>query len=160
MDKILWAPWREKFIYDGEPKRCIFCRKPKQKKDAKNFIFMRRRHTFAMLNLYPYNNGHVMIVPYRHVKALEALRPTELSALIRHIRDVKKVLTKVLKPHGFNIGLNEGRAGGAGYKDHIHFHLVPRWKGDTNYMPVVSGAKVMSESLEALYQKVRHVDPR
>lgn len=111
-----------------------------------------------MLNLYPYNNGHVMIVPYRHVKRVEDLTKQELSALMTHVRDCKKILEVLLKPHGYNIGLNEGRVAGAGFKDHIHLHIVPRWNGDTNYMPVLSKTKVISESLAALYQKITHVN--
>ncbi|MFH1858029.1 MAG: HIT domain-containing protein [Candidatus Omnitrophota bacterium] len=158
MNKQLWAPWRDAVIYHRTTKRCIFCTKPKERKDAKNYIFMRRRYTFAMLNLYPYNNGHIMVVPYRHVKSLQALTQKELSALVQHLRDCEKLLREVLKPHGFNIGLNVGRAAGAGFENHIHFHIVPRWNGDTNYMPVLSGVKIISESLNTFYQKVHDAD--
>ena len=158
MNKLLWAPWREKVIYQKKHQRCIFCVKPKENKDRKNYIFSKRRHTFAMLNLYPYNNGHILVAPHRHIRTLEALTPQELSALIIHLQDSKKILKRLLKPHGFNIGLNEGQAAGAGFENHIHFHLVPRWNGDTNYMPVFSRTKVISESLDALYEKMIHVD--
>ena len=121
---------------------------------------MRRRHTFAMLNLYPYNNGHLMVVPYQHVNSLERLAPKELLALMQHARDCQKILKKILKPHGFNIGLNEGRAAGAGFKDHIHLHIVPRWNGDTNYMPILAESKVISQSLNSLYQKILNAHAR
>ena len=119
---------------------------------------MRRRYSFAMLNLYPYNNGHVMVVPYRHVKTLESLKKQELSSLMTHVQECEKILRKLLNPDGFNLGLNEGRVAGAGFKDHIHVHIVPRWNGDTNYMPVLSQTKVISESLEALYRKIIHAN--
>lgn len=115
---------------------------------------MRRRHSFAMLNLYPYNNGHIMVVPYRHVKKMEDLGPEEISSLMSHAQECVKRLRILLRPDGFNIGLNEGRVAGAGFKDHLHLHIVPRWNGDTNYMPVLSKTKVISESLESLYRKI------
>ncbi|MBI4436952.1 MAG: HIT domain-containing protein [Candidatus Omnitrophica bacterium] len=158
MDK-LWAPWRKKVIYRTQ-KGCIFCAKPRQKKDAKNFLFMRRSHSFAMLNLYPYNNGHVMVAPYRHVKRLEDLTKEEASALVLHVQECEALLRKLLRPAGFNIGLNEGRIAGAGFKDHIHVHIVPRWGGDTNYMPVLSETKVISESLEAMYRQLTNAHTR
>ena len=158
MDK-LWAPWRKQVIYK-KLRGCIFCTKPRQKEDAKNYLFMRRRHSYAMLNLYPYNNGHVMVAPYRHVKRLENLTKQEASALILHVQVCEALLRKLLKPDGFNIGLNEGRVAGAGFKDHIHVHVVPRWRGDTNYMPVLTGTKVISESLEELYHKLTNAHTR
>ena len=115
---------------------------------------MRRRHSFAILNLYPYNNGHIMVVPYRHVKKIEDLTPGEVSSLMKHVQECVKLLRKLLRPEGFNIGSNEGRVAGAGVKDHLHLHIVPRWNGDTNYMPVLSKTKVISESLESLYWKI------
>jgi len=160
MHKKLWAPWREHFVTHPTPRGCIFCINPKQKKDSKNFIFMRRRHSFAMLNLYPYNNGHVMVAPNRHLKDLDQLRPKELAALMVHVRDCKKLLKRLLKPHGFNIGINEGRVAGAGFKNHLHVHIVPRWNGDTNYMPVLTDTKVMSVSLEEFYKKLTDAHTR
>lgn len=160
MDRRLWAPWRETFVTQRRRRGCIFCTKPREKDDAKNYIFMRRRHSFAMLNLYPYNNGHVMVVPYRHVRSFESLSRNEIAALLGHVQDCQKMLRKVLKPNGFNIGLNEGRAAGSGYKDHIHIHVVPRWDGDTNFMPVLSQSKVISQSLSSLYRKISHAHAR
>lgn len=160
MDKQLWAPWREKVIYQRRYGKCIFCVKPKEKKDSKNYIFMRRRYSFAMLNLYPYNNGHIMIVPYRHVNTFQALTQKEITALMAHLQECQKLLKKLLHPHGFNIGINEGRVAGAGFKDHIHIHIVPRWNGDTNYMPVLTSTKVISESLDTLYRRLNHAQSR
>ena len=158
MNKQLWAPWREGVIYQRKVRECIFCVKPKEKKDRKNYIFMRGHRAFAMLNLYPYNNGHVMAVPYRHVKRFDDLNEQELLALMECVQKCELLLRKLLSPDGFNIGLNEGRVAGAGFKDHIHIHIVPRWNGDTNYMPVLSKTKVISESLESLYQKIIHAN--
>ncbi len=160
MDKQLWAPWREEVIYQRKQRQCIFCVKPKEKKDSRNYIFMRRRHSFAMLNIYPYNNGHTLVVPYRHVKTLQSLTQREMAALMTHVQECQKLLKKILHPDGFNVGLNEGRVAGAGFKDHIHLHIVPRWSGDTNYMPVLTGTKVISESLEMLYRKLTHAQSR
>lgn len=160
MDKQLWAPWREEVIYQRKQRQCIFCVKPKEKKDSRNYIFMRRRPSFAMLNIYPYNNGHTLVVPYRHVKTLQSLTQREMAALMTHVQECQKLLKKILHPDGFNVGLNEGRVAGAGFKDHIHLHIVPRWSGDTNYMPVLTGTKVISESLEMLYRKLTHAQSR
>ena len=153
MDR-LWAPWRCRFIYQAKQKPCIFCRHPRQKQDAKNFIIARRPEAFALLNLYPYNNGHLMVAPYRHVKDLASLRPNELQGLFMLVRECEGLLRKRLRPHGINIGINLGRTAGAGFKNHVHVHLVPRWDGDTNYMPIVAGTKVISESLEDMYQRL------
>ena len=148
MDK-LWAPWRSKYIYLRKHKKCIFCgnttRHPKTK-----YLIHRSLHSFSILNLFPYNNGHVMIAPYRHVKSLEYLTDAELVDLMKLVNSTKAVIDKKLKPDGYNIGLNIGRVGGAGFAGHVHIHVVPRWAGDTNFMPVTANTKVVSESLEAM----------
>lgn len=153
MDK-LWAPWRSKYIYLRKQKRCIFCGN-ETSNAKKNHIIGRSRHSFAMLNLYPYNNGHVMIAPYRHVKSLEMLNKAELADLIDLMNKVKVVIDKKLKPDGFNIGINIGKIGGAGFAGHVHIHIVPRWAGDTNFMPLVANTKVVSESLEAMVELLK-----
>ena len=149
MDKI-WAPWRSVFIKIRKIKGCIFCIKGKKDKDL--FIIKRSEHSFAMLNIYPYNNGHIMVSPFRHVKDLKGLNDKELLDIIKLTRDMQSLLEKKLKPHGFNIGINTGKAAGAGYKDHLHIHIVPRWKGDSNFMPVIADTKVMPQSLKELYR--------
>jgi len=154
MDK-LWAPWRAGYIYLGRRKKCIFCGNRKSRKSATRHIIERTRHSFSILNLYPYNNGHVMVSPYKHVRSLEALSGEELEDLMGLVKKMKMLLDRRLKPDGYNIGLNIGKAGGAGYEGHIHIHVVPRWIGDTNFMPVVSGAKVVSDSLEAVYKLLK-----
>lgn len=109
---------------------------------------------FALLNRYPYNNGHCLIAPYRHVGSLEALRPVEWHELFRMVQQLVRRLHATLRPHGFNVGLNLGRDAGAGIPGHLHVHLVPRWRGDTNFMPVLSDAKVVSQSLDELYDRL------
>ena len=148
MDK-LWAPWRSKYIYLRKNKKCIFCGNESPASKTK-YIIHRTLHSFSMLNLFPYNNGHVMISPYRHVKSLELLTDAELTDLMKLVNKTKTNLDKKLKPHGYNIGINIGKVGGAGFAGHIHVHVVPRWTGDTNFMPVTGNAKVMSESLDAM----------
>ena len=153
MDK-LWAPWRSKYIYLRKHKRCIFCGNKNPRSKAK-YIIRRSEHAFSMLNLFPYNNGHVMVAPYRHVKSLELLSDIELIDLMKLVNKTKADLDKKLKPHGYNIGLNVGKVGGAGFAGHIHIHVVPRWVGDTNFMPVTGATKVMSESLDALHKLLK-----
>lgn len=155
MDR-LWAPWRSRYISSVKSiKGCIFCSKPKAKKDKSSYIVSRTRHSFSILNIYPYNNGHIMIAPYRHVKELGKLSDEEILDLFDLLRDSQGLIAKVLKPDGFNIGINLGRAAGAGYKEHLHIHIVPRWVGDVNFMPVFTSTKVVSESLDALYSKLK-----
>lgn len=150
MDR-LWAPWRSKYIYLRKQKRCIFCGNKSAKDLKKRYILDRSAHSFSMLNLYPYNNGHVMVAPFRHVKGLEYLSQEELNDLMGLVIMSKKTLDRKLKPHGYNIGMNMGKVAGAGFDGHIHIHIVPRWRGDTNFMPATGGTKVISESLDVLY---------
>lgn len=147
MDK-LWAPWRSKFVKAKKKKGCIFCLKNKKGKDP--FIVKKSKFSFALLNIYPYNNGHVMVSPYRHVKDLKGLTDEELLDVMKLVKEVQSLLEQKLKPHGFNIGINTGKVGGAGYEGHIHVHIVPRWLGDTNFMPVTANTKVLPQSLEEL----------
>lgn len=144
----LWAPWRSKYIYSRKKTGCIFCR-------PKEYVVAESKLSFAMLNIYPYNNGHVMVAPKRHVKSLEYLKPEELKDMMDLVVRAKKVLDKKIKPHGYNIGLNIGKAAGAGFAGHIHIHIVPRWAGDTNFMPAACGTKVIPESLDAMYKLFR-----
>jgi len=152
----LWAPWRMEYIEKCDrPQTCIFCEKPSQSGDADNLILYRAETAFVILNRFPYNNGHLMIVPFRHTAELEKLQERECSELFRLIVLSQKVLREVMKPHGFNIGMNVGRVAGAGIAEHLHFHVVPRWDGDTNFMPILGHAKVMSEALEQTYAKLK-----
>jgi len=151
----LWAPWRSGYVTKVKTlKGCIFCSKPKAGEDRENYIVTRTRHSFSILNLYPYNNGHMMVVPYRHVENLTRLSAEEMLDLMNLLNSTQKLLSKTMKPDGFNIGINVGRAAGAGVKNHVHIHIVPRWVGDSNFMPVFASTKVVSESLDALYGRL------
>lgn len=150
----LWAPWRVKYITQVKSGKCIFCLKPKQKQDKRNFIIKRGKNVFSVLNIFPYNTGHIMVAPYRHVKDLRDLKQREILELMDLVKISLNILDKKLKPHAFNIGLNLGREAGAGFAGHLHMHIVPRWKGDTNFMPVLSDTKVMPQALKELYDLI------
>lgn len=130
---------------------CILCDKPKEKNDQANLILQRGVDCFVMMNLYPYNNGHLMVSPYRHVDTLEALSDEVLSNLMLTVKTSLVALRESFSPEGANVGLNLGKAGGAGIDDHIHFHVVPRWEGDTNFITVVGENRVIPEDIEATY---------
>ncbi len=151
--KYLWAPWRMDYILGDKKKGCFFCRKLKEKEDKKNLILYQGNHVFVVMNRYPYNNGHLMIVPKRHHLGLEQLNEKESRELFDLMRASVKVLKTCFRPHGFNIGINIGKVGGAG-EDHLHLHIVPRWAGDTNFMPVMAETKVVPEYLEKTYQRL------
>lgn len=159
MDKI-WAPWRKEYIVNKKTKDCIFCSKPRSRQDKKNFIIKRTKFSFSMLNIFPYNNGHVMIAPFKHTKDLRDLNNEEMLDLISLLKDTCILLDKVLEPKAYNIGINIGKLSGAGFSEHLHIHIVPRWEGDTNFMPVIFDTKVISESLSSLYQRLRDVNQR
>jgi ATP adenylyltransferase len=150
----LWAPWRSQFIYGQKPHRCIFCRAVTSKKDAKHYVFRRSRHAFAILNIYPYNNGHVMVAPRKHIASLQSCSDAALLDIWRMVHQVQAQVERALQPRGFNIGLNVGRVGGAGIPGHAHVHIVPRWPGDTNFMPVLSDTKIISDSLDEVYARL------
>lgn len=152
---ILWAPWRMEYIENcDKPEGCIFCDYPKQDNDRRNLIVHRGETTFVILNRFPYNNGHLMIVPYRHTCDLDSFSDTESLECMHMLTLSKKILAETMQPHGFNIGMNLGRIAGAGIADHLHFHIVPRWDGDTNFMPILGHAKVVSEALEKSWGKL------
>ena len=156
MNDTIWAPWRVGYITNEMPPPpagatgCIFCDKPDAGDDRAHLVVARARFCFVLLNLYPYNNGHLMVAPYRHVARLEDLPDEEIAELMKVARRLEPVLREHLDPQGFNIGMNVGSVAGAGIDAHLHLHIVPRWNGDTNFMPVLSGAKVIPQSLEAV----------
>ena len=154
MEKI-WAPWRKRYILKKKPKGCIFCKMPNARHDKANYIVKRSKYAFSVLNVFPYNNGHLMVVPYRHIARLEELKDEESLDLMNLLRQTCILLNNVLKPEGFNIGINIGSASGAGLASHIHIHIVPRWGSDTNFMPVVADVKVIPESLDSLYKRLK-----
>ncbi len=153
--KILWAPWRIEYIRSPKHDGCIFCDFPKENRDEERLILYRGEHSFVIMNNYPYNPGHVMIAPYRHVGRWEDLTDDELLEIMKLSQMMIKVLKKVMSPHGFNLGVNLGRVAGAGIDDHVHLHIVPRWNGDTNFMPVIADTKVIPESLEEAYRELK-----
>ncbi|MFC1808203.1 HIT domain-containing protein [Candidatus Omnitrophota bacterium] len=152
--KKLWAPWRSKFIYSRKKKGCIFCAAKNAKSQEKHFVVKKTKSSFSILNIYPYNTGHMMVAPKRHVSRLDLLAKAETSDLMALVNKTTKALDKLLKPKGYNIGVNIGAAAGAGFPGHVHIHIVPRWNGDTNFMPVLSETKVISESLDSLYERL------
>ncbi|MEE9521069.1 MAG: HIT domain-containing protein [Dehalococcoidales bacterium] len=153
MEKI-WAPWRMEYIMMEKSEECFLCEKPKQNNDALNHILYRGKQNFVVLNSYPYNPGHLMIAPYRHVASLEELTDEELHEHIEIVVRSLKVLRQVFNPAGFNIGANMGKVAGVGLEGHVHTHIVPRWQGDTNFMPVVADTKVVSEAVADTYKKL------
>lgn len=148
----LWAPWRLQYILQGEPEEgCIFCIKPKQDKDRENLILYRSNHAFIIMNLFPYNNGHLMIVPYGHVQDLDGIGDDILLDLLKLTRKAQNIMKQVFAAQGFNIGINVGKAAGAGIDEHVHIHIVPRWAGDTNFMSVLADTKVIPQHISAAY---------
>jgi ATP adenylyltransferase len=155
--KNLWAPWRMAFINPETPPPpgCIFCVQPAAHRDDVYYIPYRGEHCFMMLNRYPYNSGHLMIAPYQHVGSIEQLDAATLDELMAQAQLALRALRLAMNPDGFNMGINEGKVAGAGFADHVHFHIVPRWTGDTNFMPVIADIKGMPEYLDSVYRKLK-----
>ena len=155
--KKLWAPWRFEYLagVDDSDQECIFCTRPKESNDKKNLIVYRSEFSFIILNKYPYNSGHLMIVPYEHKSDLASFSDDILLDMQHSLQKAITVIKNVMHPHGMNIGINIGRAAGAGIDQHLHYHMVPRWNGDTNFMPVITETKVVSESLEKTWKKLK-----
>ena len=164
MDKI-WAPWRTQYILGIKPEEaadsvrepCVLCGKHKAApgKDRENLLLHRGAQSFIMMNLYPYNTGHLMIVPYEHTGAFEALAPAVTAEMTSFLQKLFPIFRTSMNPDGYNVGMNFGRIAGAGIVDHVHIHLVPRWNGDCNFMPVLADTKVISEHIEATYDKLK-----
>ncbi len=158
MEKPLWAPWRMEFIRAEKPAGCIFCLFPAEEgeeADRRNLVVHRSPRSFTILNRYPYNNGHVMIVPRAHVRRLEDLDPGDFADLQDELRRATGVVRAVYGPEGMNVGMNLGKVAGAGIEEHLHWHVVPRWGGDTNFMPVLADTKVMIEHLDESWARLR-----
>ena len=153
--KQMWAPWRMEYIQMKKAKGCFLCETPGQDNDAANHILYRGEKNFIIMNTYPYNPGHLMIVPYRHIASLEELTEEELHEHIDIVSRSIKVLRQAFSPGGFNLGINIGKVAGAGIEDHVHTHIVPRWQGDTNFMPVISDVRVVPEALAETYKKLQ-----
>jgi ATP adenylyltransferase len=143
------------YILESGRKGCFFCEKAGEKRDAANFILYRNKGSFVILNIYPYTYAHCMVAPFRHARHFSALGDKDLLYFMKAVQVAEKVLQKAIKPQGLNVGLNIGKAAGAGIKNHIHLHVVPRWKGDINFMPILSEVRVLPERLEATYKKLK-----
>ena len=156
--ETLWAPWRLNYILANKDKPddgCFICRALADQADRTNLVLWRGTQSVVLLNRFPYNNGHLLISPNAHKGTLAELNDSEMLELMQTQRQMMQVLDPVLEPHGYNVGLNLGRVAGAGLPGHLHWHLVPRWNGDTNFMPVVSDTRVVVQSLEALYDLLK-----
>jgi ATP adenylyltransferase len=151
----LWAPWRGKFIEGSKMEGCILCELPKRSDDKKTLILHRGKEAFVIMNAYPYAAGHLMVAPFRHIARLSVLTESERSEIIDLVAKCEIALTEAIGPEGFNVGFNLGRAAGAGVDKHLHCHIVPRWVGDTNFMPVIGEIRVINEALENTYNKLK-----
>lgn len=158
----IWAPWRTRYILGKKSSHCIFCAKASQKNeeglesnDEQNFVLSRGKSCFVLLNTFPYNPGHLMIAPYQHTSELSDLSRDVLTELMETACRCEKAIKKAMNPQGINMGLNLGKTAGAGILDHLHFHVVPRWEGDTNFMPILADTRVLSEGLAEVYAKLR-----
>lgn len=152
----IWAPWRREFILQGGVHdECFLCLKPKEQKDDTNYILYRGKFNYILLNAYPYNPGHLMVAPYRHVGDLIDTEENELKEHFELVKMAVKLLKHTVNPAAFNVGMNLGRIAGAGVDDHIHTHIVPRWQGDTNFMTVVADARVVPEALAETFEMLK-----
>jgi len=163
-NRNLWAPWRMEYIHslagtekDGK-NDCFLCRYVREpESDASNHVIWRGETCLTVFNRFPYSNGHLLIAPFSHLAELDELEDATLNELIRQVRDAQKLLRKILCPQGFNVGMNFGRCAGAGLPGHLHVHIVPRWEGDTNFMPVLGDVRVIPQSIEEMHAKMREV---
>ena len=152
----LWTPWRYQYISSAKPPEgCIFCSKPAENEDEKNLIVHRAVHNFVILNFFPYNSGHLMIVPYEHAATLEEVSPDTAAELFSLTRHCEALLRRVYRAEGINLGMNIGTCAGAGIAGHIHMHLVPRWPGDANFMSTLAEPRVLPEELHVTWQRLR-----
>ena len=154
----IWAPWRLPYVKDASKDSeagCIFCIKPAEGDDEKNLIVHRGERCFVILNLFPYTNGHLMVATYEHTGKLQDLDPETVAEMMALAQRSMRRLEQVYEPHGYNVGVNQGRIAGAGFEGHIHLHVVPRWGGDTNFMPVIGDTRVMPQSLEDSFKALK-----
>lgn len=147
----IFAPWRYRYVSNPDAEDCIFCKAAAEKNDRKLGVLFRGKFAFVIMNKYPYNNGHIMIAPYKHTGNFGELGDDEMLEMSILIKKWQKVIEKAMRPEGFNIGMNIGKIAGAGFDQHLHYHLVPRWGGDTNFMPIIGETKVVPMSLEESY---------
>jgi ATP adenylyltransferase len=152
--EYMWAPWRIEYVLADKPEGCFLCEKHKEKNDEENYVLFRGKKNYILLNSYPYNPGHLLVAPYRHIADPSKLTPVERNEHFELVCRGVEVLRAAFKPAGFNIGANLGKIAGAGVDDHFHSHIVPRWQGDTNCMAVISDVKVLPQALAETYQKL------
>ena len=153
--KHIWAPWRIEYIRSAKPKGCILCDHPAAKDDDKYMILYRGKKNYIILNLYPYNPGHLMVAPFRHISTPEAMTAEEKHEHFDIVTMGLKALREEFKPEGFNVGINLGKPAGAGIDDHTHTHIVPRWNGDTNFITAIGDVRVVAEAMEDTYKKLK-----
>lgn len=154
--KYIAAPWRRTYVQKSlKMKNCIFCEARSKKNEAEALILFRGQHNFIILNRYPYTTGHLMIAPYRHLAAFEKAPEPTVTEAVKLIQLVIRILKKCYRPHGFNVGLNLGHSAGAGVAGHYHIHVVPRWTGDANFMPIIGETKVLCEDLQTTYDRLK-----
>lgn len=148
---LLWAPWRMEYINISKDPGCIFCKAIKSADDRKSYVLKRTEKAFCIMNIFPYNNGHLMVAPKRHIGEIEKLDKTELMEMMQLVQESIQILKETFNTDGFNVGMNLGKLAGAGVEGHIHIHIVPRWTGDTNFMPIIANTKIISQSLDEGY---------
>lgn len=153
--KNLHAPWRIQYILGPKPDTCVFCLPEHTEEDEKRRILFRARHCFVVMNIYPYSSGHLMVTPYRHVQDITELSEEESHEIMDYVQKSAFVLREAFRPQGINVGINLGEAAGAGIREHLHVHLVPRWNGDHSFMPVMSGTGVLPECLSSTYERLK-----
>jgi ATP adenylyltransferase len=151
MNETIYAPWRTEFILGRREKGCVFCTRYTRKTDRDDFILYRGKKNFILMNLYPYNAGHIMVIPNRHISTLAEMRPAERAEMMELAAESEVIMKQRLKPQGLNMGFNFGAAGGAGIRDHLHLHILPRWVGDTNFLPALYDTRVNSVDLPLTY---------
>lgn len=154
MDR-LWAPWRMAYVAVERPVGCVFCQAPGDEDERRRLVLYRGETCFIIMNLFPYNGGHLMVVPYRHTSDLVGLTPEEQQELMVLTRHAIRALKESMRPDAFNVGMNLGRSAGAGIEEHLHQHIVPRWHGDMNFMPVIGETRVLPEALLESYDKLK-----
>ena len=151
----LWTPWRYHYVTTpGKPSDCVFCTAARSAEDETHFVVYRAKYNFIILNRFPYTSGHIMVVPYAHVRQMDALEDEALVELIRLTRECEQRLNELYEPDGLNIGMNLGKSAGAGVADHIHMHVMPRWTGDTSFITTVSETRILPELLEVTWQRL------
>lgn len=153
--KALWAPWRIDYILGDKPDICVFCLPNHTLEDEERLILYRGVSSFIIMNKYPYSNGHLMVTPYRHVMEFESLNLVELNEIMQLLQKCTSILKRHFKCQGINVGLNLGEAAGAGIREHLHFHLVPRWNGDSSFMAVMDEVRVIPEHLSSTYKSIK-----